>query len=305
MPPALRARISEPGEVLEPVPELFPFTGPSGDDPTEPGDWPFDRQCILRLPDDIAERVEACLCQHENGDNVNLDFRFRPSLTRRSGNPSGRHWEVKVFGETLNGTLVDLPCRVESHLLPKPQPPMTDDCPGRIAFKSADIEQMLIVHREPEPPDVTENLDRRTFQWGSGLTPPTRQIRRRKFRGKPPPDSEFNADRISDAVRAIQKRMNNEPYVYEECTEVDESFYEEVLRTKPDLVWRPPVRKKMVPVSKTVGNHVSTGKQETRSAPNAEGRPQKRLKLFGSKAATSTGSGPGSGISKERKLRLR
>lgn len=231
-------RAANDGEVLEPSLELFPFCGSgkgsNDEDFTAPGDWPFDRQCILRLPEDLAHRMTECLQQgSQSRDPPPLDLHLKPETDSRPGRPAGRHWEVRAFGEALNGTLVDLPCHVESHLFPQQES-------GCIAYKAADIGQMLIVHREKEPPNADRDLDRRTFQWSSGLTPPMKRIRKRKFHGLPLADSEFALNNIPEAVAAIRERLANAPYVYEEFTEVDESVRQEILEKQPDNVWRAP-----------------------------------------------------------------
>lgn len=270
MPPALRIVSTasatalalagrEAGEAVSEAPELFPFWGNGKDDLTAPGDWPFDRQCILRLPNDIAKRLAECLRQHVHdhpqkglASTSQLDLHLRPNSAVRNKSAT-RHWEVKVFGETLKATLVDLPCRVESHLLPKPQGPMSEDCPGRVAYKSADIEHMLLVHRGPEPEDVFKDLNQRTYEFSSGITPPTQRIRQRKFRSRPPRESEFAAEHVPEAVTAIQERIANAPYIYEECTEVDEAFYLEILRTQPENIWRP------TPALRTASRDLTSG----------------------------------------------
>ena len=61
-------------------------------------------------------------------------------------------------GKLRNGTLVDLPCHVESHILPpestsQVRAPFHVFC-SQALYKSADVQQMLIAHREEEVPDA-------------------------------------------------------------------------------------------------------------------------------------------------------
>ncbi|CAE8712082.1 unnamed protein product [Polarella glacialis] len=109
-----------------------------------------------------------------------------------------------------------------------------------VAYKAADVAQMLIVHREAEPPGAARCLDRSTFKWRSGLTPPARLISQRKFRGVPRPESMFSRERIAEATQAIRDRMVSAPFVYEEETEVDEATLQELQQTQPENIWRPP-----------------------------------------------------------------
>lgn len=308
MAPALRssqnalATTRTPGagngaDVLEPVQELFPFCGSGNtDDLTNPGEWPFDRQCILRLPEDLGGRLGECLRGHEEGraDAPEPELALRPLASRQQARPAGRHWEVRAFGEALGGTLVDLPCHVESHLLARPQGPAAEQGAGGTAYKAADISQMLIVHRGPEPPGAAECLDRRTYEWASGLTPPTRRIRRRKFRGRPPPQSEFAPERIAEAVTAIRERMNNEPYIYEELSEVDESFYFEVLKTQPENVWRPPPQRASEAPAAAHGRAGSSAAGAGGGAPAGAAQPGPRKALSSVLSTSSGGSNPGS-----------
>lgn len=83
----------------------------------------------------------------------------------------GRNCTFKFQGEKLNGKLVDLPCIIESY--------KTLDKSNY--YKSGDIGQMFLF------PEEGENLDNamENFKLNSGITPPTRNIRKRKFRRFP------------------------------------------------------------------------------------------------------------------------
>lgn len=220
--------------------EHFPFCGSTTpEDWSAPGPWPLDRQCVLRLPEDLARRAEAALRTAESraeGKGEVLDLEILGAKPGE-GNAVNRHWQVKAWGELLHATLVDLPCHVESQMVPP-----REACGGSsdAIYKTADVQQMLIVHRELEPPGADECLDRKTFKWKSGLTPPTQLITERKFRGVPGPESKFSRERVVEACRAIRERLAGAPYVYEEETEVDEATFEEIQREQPENIWRPP-----------------------------------------------------------------
>lgn len=228
--------------------ELFPFAGDEargtvvptgrikGKDWTSPGEWPLDYQCVLELPEDLAERASHCLAQGADGGSRDLDLEITIDPAARDGIPSGRRWRVKAWGEELKGTLVDLPCHTESHLLP---PKSSENPSTGVLYKAADITQMLIVHREDELPNK-QYLDTTSYVWKCGLTPPTHLITQRRFRGVPPPESMFAASRVREAVSALQDRMVNVPFSYEVEEEVDAAFIEQLRKDDPGSIWKPP-----------------------------------------------------------------
>eukprot|EP00434_Breviolum_minutum_P039348 symbB.v1.2.034937.t1/scaffold4602.1/size37518/1 len=141
-----------------------------------------------------------------------------------------RQFHVKAWGETMHGTIVDLPCRVESHLLPPEG--------LQVLYKSADVAQMLIVHREEKLPGSERHLDKRTFMWRSGLTPATQRVDQR-FRGVPPSNSIFAPALIRETTTALKNRKDRNEFSYEEEVEVDEAFREKMEKEEPNSVWKP------------------------------------------------------------------
>ena len=109
----------------------------------------LEQQMIIRFPADIAARLTASM-EDETFEDFKIKFVDR------------RHATVKVFGETLNAVLVSLPTMVETH--------RTVD--GSHLFKSADVSEMLIVHRPNAPPKWISD----EFVSEHGLTPPTFNI---------------------------------------------------------------------------------------------------------------------------------
>ncbi|CAL1160887.1 unnamed protein product [Cladocopium goreaui] len=176
-------------------------------------------------------RSNACAKAVENGEAPPLELEILEK-EELSGDLGPRHFHVKAWGEEMHGTVVDLPCRVESHILP----------PGasQALYKSADVAQMLIVHRENEVPGAERYLDKKTFRWRSGLTPPTQLVVDRRFRGVPPSHSMFAPALIRETNAALKSRMANHPFTYEEEGEVDEAFCENIRKEDPQSVWRPP-----------------------------------------------------------------
>lgn len=109
----------------------------------------LEKQMIIRFPADIAARLTAEM-EDERFEDFKIKFVDK------------RHATVKLFGETLNAVLVSLPTMVETH--------RTVD--GSHLFKSADISEMLIVHRpNAAPSGITDE-----FVSEHGLTPPTINI---------------------------------------------------------------------------------------------------------------------------------
>ena len=111
----------------------------------------LEEQMIIRFPADIAAKL-----------NSMMDFEadrfkdFKIKFTDKN------HATIKLFGEELHAVLVSLPTIVETH--------RTVD--GSHLFKSADIGEILIVHR---PNFAVEGVSQ-DFVYDHGLTPPTQSI---------------------------------------------------------------------------------------------------------------------------------
>lgn len=116
----------------------------------------LEQQMIIRFPADIAARLNQAMDDEEEG------FRdFKICFTDK------KHANIKLFGEELKAVLVSLPTIVETH--------RTVD--GSHLFKSADIGEILIVHRPNAPPDgISED-----FVFDHGLTPPTLNIVKKRL----------------------------------------------------------------------------------------------------------------------------
>ena len=117
----------------------------------------LEEQVIIRFPPDIAARINQLMDEEKKQPNfLNIKFRDEHNAI------------VHVFEQELPAVLVSLPTLVESH--------KTVD--GMHLFKSADISQMLIVHRPGDDSRI-----RQDYMAEDGLTPPTSDIfERRKAR---------------------------------------------------------------------------------------------------------------------------
>lgn len=178
-----------------------------------------------------------------------------------------------------------------------------------VAYKSADVSQMLIVHRGSGPiPEASltaasagEDHDK-AFHWHSGLTAPTKRIRERQFRmlvGA----SIFSPARVRESVASLNALKNNEPYEYEELVEVDEAEYNEILQTKTNGIWRPVPQAAADPrpSRRSIVVHSSTGSAPARaaSAVSAASAPDSNA----SAASPRSGAASGSGVAESRKRR--
>ncbi|GBG61583.1 hypothetical protein CBR_g22380 [Chara braunii] len=120
----------------------------------------MEEQFILRVPPSVAERIERALNEDPSGASdgpINLSFE-----------EEGRNGYFVIGEDRFPVSLLDLPCVVESY--------KTYDDTNLV--KTGDIGQMILV-REPglEPIEGPEHRH--------GVTPPFRDVRRRRFRRDP------------------------------------------------------------------------------------------------------------------------
>ncbi|PIK37756.1 putative transcription initiation factor TFIID subunit 7 [Apostichopus japonicus] len=132
----------------------------------------LESQMILRLPEHAAEEARKLVIAGTQNlkDKLNIDLRG-----------DGRHAIVRFDQEEFAAKLVDLPCVLESH--------KTFD--KKTLWKTADISQMLVCTDDPLPLNDEDNkLQRRPanekvdkkFVWNHGITPPLKNVRKRRFR---------------------------------------------------------------------------------------------------------------------------
>uniref|UniRef100_A0A2K6F7Y8 Transcription initiation factor TFIID subunit 7 n=1 Tax=Propithecus coquereli TaxID=379532 RepID=A0A2K6F7Y8_PROCO len=138
----------------------------------------LESQFILRLPPEYASTVRRAI--HSGGGNL------KDTLSVEL-HPDGRHGIVRVDGVPLASKLVDLPCVTESL--------KTSD--KKTFYKTADISQMLVATVDgdlcppvEEPvasadPNGSKKKDKekeKKFIWNHGITPPLKNVRKRRFR---------------------------------------------------------------------------------------------------------------------------
>lgn len=124
-----------------------------------------------------------------------------------------RHGEVRVDNWLLPGKIVDLPTIVESM--------KTIDSKG--FYKTADICQMLLCKEEDdqttdeESPQKTKKKDPnkvdKKYLWPHGVTPPTKNVRKRRFR-KTLKKKYVEAPEIEKEVKRLLKIDNDAVRVF-------------------------------------------------------------------------------------------
>ncbi|GBE60671.1 TAF7-like RNA polymerase II TAF7L [Babesia ovata] len=170
----------------------------------------MDRHCIIRFPDDIADII-----QERVANNEDLGILIEPT-----GRYDYREYVVRVRGIPLElmGILVELPCHVEAH--------KTLDCD--MLFKAADISQMMIVQERKEAEVTAEAMRQCMWEWPDGITPATKNIRKRRFKDL----DVFDNNDVKEAEREVLNFLNEtvrDTYHYEvksaqEVSELVESY---------------------------------------------------------------------------------
>ncbi|XP_045447404.1 transcription initiation factor TFIID subunit 7-like [Melitaea cinxia] len=132
----------------------------------------LESQFIIRLPQEPAKVLSELIKSGENFKN-----RLRIQI-----NDDSRHGELRLDHWLLHAKIVDLPTIVESW--------KTID--RKSLYKSADICQMMICKEEldetteEETPIKNKKRDPlkvdKKYLWPHGITPPTKNVRRRRFR---------------------------------------------------------------------------------------------------------------------------
>lgn len=134
----------------------------------------LDKQIVIRFPPDVASKLRERLgCEDTQlglgltiSPLVDEDFRvFDIAFEEKISDP--------LSVKKLKGVLVELPTLVETY--------KTLD--GVMLFKSADVSQMMCCYDPTaEVLDLKNSKENRNWEWSSGITPSTRNIRTRKFR---------------------------------------------------------------------------------------------------------------------------
>lgn len=186
-------------------------------------DYPveLETQFILRMPEEPAKSLREVLRMGEN---------FKNRLTIQMENDM-RHGEVRFDDWLLHAKVVDLPTVVES----------LKTVDRKSVYKSADICQMMICKHEIDPASTEEEspvknkkkdpfkVDKK-FLFPHGLTPPTKNVRKRRFR-KTLKKKSVEAPEIEKEVKRLLRADNEAVSITWEI--IDEAVKEEEPSTKP------------------------------------------------------------------------
>jgi transcription initiation factor TFIID subunit 7 len=173
-----------------------------------------EEQYILRTPEELGERIRK-MVQNDELSSDQISFLFPRD---------SRVGQLFINGidpvERYKVTLCDLPCVVETH--------RTED--NRVYYKSGDVGQILLVQKEDEmefgemdeQPNIPPLYDNH-YNVFDGLTPPTKNIRKRKYRQK----IKYSPEDMKEAQAEILRiKSGGNEYDIEEISvkDVDEYF---------------------------------------------------------------------------------
>ncbi|PWA48651.1 transcription initiation factor TFIID subunit 7 [Artemisia annua] len=153
----------------------------------------MEEQFVLRVPPSVAERIERLL--NESADEESLDLSF---------SEDGRSGKFVIGDEQFSASLFDLPTILESYKT-------YDDS---VLIKTTDVGQMILVSEEAVPvPNSGE--------YRHGITPPMKDVRRRRFRREP----DLNPELVQRVEKDLMNIMNGgtAEYIDMEMTEQDEA----------------------------------------------------------------------------------
>ncbi|KAL9244208.1 hypothetical protein vseg_018010 [Gypsophila vaccaria] len=142
----------------------------------------MEEQFILRVPPSVAERIERLLNEDpsSSSEDSTLDLSFCED---------GRSGTFMIGNDRFSASLLDLPTITESYKT-------YDDS---VLIKTADIGQMILVREgNDNQPDMVESRH--------GLTPPMRDVRRRRFRREPDLNPEVVHRVETDLLKIMQSR---------------------------------------------------------------------------------------------------
>lgn len=182
----------------------------------------LESQFIMRLPEEPAKALREALKTGEN---------FKNRLTIQVENDM-RHGEVRFDDWLLHSKIVDLPTIVES----------LKTIDRKSVYKTADICQMMICKDELDPSSTEEEspaknkkkdpfkVDKK-FLFPHGITPPTKNVRKRRFR-KTLKKKSVDAPEIEKEVKRLLRADNEAVSVTWEV--IEETVKDDDLNAKPE-----------------------------------------------------------------------
>ncbi|EPB70419.1 TAFII55 protein region [Ancylostoma ceylanicum] len=131
-------------------------------------DW--ENHLILRVPNDVAGRVDAMLAESQNKEVDDLAIQFTST--------DMRHANVRLGTHIMSAKIYDLPCITE----------VTKTLDKKTLYKVADLSQIVVCSHDlsvvPSESQVKPGSKKEMKQWQypHGLTPPMKSVRQRRFR---------------------------------------------------------------------------------------------------------------------------
>ncbi|CAG9782116.1 unnamed protein product [Diatraea saccharalis] len=183
----------------------------------------LESQFIMRLPEEPAKLLRGIL---KSGDNL------KNRLTIQIDNDM-RHGEVRFDHWLMHAKIVDLPTVIESM--------KTID--NKSFYKTADICQMMICKDEPDQPPTEEEspaknkkkdpykVDKK-FLWPHGITPPTKNVRKRRFR-KTLKKKFVEAPEIEKEVKRLLRADNEAVSFTWEVIKEDDEQHSKIEKSSP------------------------------------------------------------------------
>ncbi|XP_015987651.1 transcription initiation factor TFIID subunit 7-like isoform X3 [Rousettus aegyptiacus] len=150
--------------------------------------YELENQFILRLPPEHASAVREMV----HSGSAAMKDKLKINLS-----PDGRHAVVEVEDVSLNAKLVDLPCVIGS----------LKTIDNKTFYKTADISQMLVctadgeLHSSPEEQVTSTDIKvigenekerQKKYVWKHGITPPLKNVRKKRFRKTTKKEVDFN-----------------------------------------------------------------------------------------------------------------
>lgn len=138
----------------------------------KPGNHPFELESLflLRLPQDASNKLNDILLAGNLRDRLAINL-----------HDDLRHGAVKLDGDSYSGKVWDLPCIIESQ--------KTVDM--KTFYKTGDLSHVLVCTPDPDLKEHESNVQQnskhhyprdRKFLWPHGITPPLKNVRKRRFR---------------------------------------------------------------------------------------------------------------------------
>uniref|UniRef100_A0A915AIY1 TAFII55 protein conserved region domain-containing protein n=2 Tax=Parascaris univalens TaxID=6257 RepID=A0A915AIY1_PARUN len=128
-------------------------------------DW--ENHIIMRFPDDVADKIRKMV---DEGAREELAISFHPDM--RTAN-------VRFGQRIMSAKLYDLPCVSE----------VMKTIDKKNVYKVADASQIMVCSHDMQPildPQSTNDMPKakrdKMYQWPHGLTPPMKNVRKRRFR---------------------------------------------------------------------------------------------------------------------------